>query len=181
MEGFIGEIRFFAGNFAPRSWAFCEGQLLAISQNSALFSILGTTYGGDGRTTFGLPDLRGRVAVGQGNGPGLNDRPLGQKGGSEHNVLNTTQIPSHTHTHAVNSSSTAAANTPSGNYPAPLNVRASGLTIQSSAYGTSTDGTMNSGMLTLGNTGGSQSMNNMMPWISFYYIIALFGTYPSRS
>ena len=89
MEGMIGEIRMFGGNFAPRSWALCEGQLLPISQNSALFSILGSTYGGDGRTTFGLPDLRGRCALGNGNGPGLTDRRLGQKSGTETNTLNT--------------------------------------------------------------------------------------------
>ena len=83
MEGYIGEIRMFGGNFAPRGWALCEGQLLAISSNSALFSILGTTYGGDGRTSFGLPDLRGRVAVGAGSGPGLSNRNLGAKFGSE--------------------------------------------------------------------------------------------------
>ena len=88
MEGMIGEVRMFGGNFAPRSWALCDGQLLPISQNSALFSILGTTYGGDGRTTFGLPDCRGRFTIGQGNGPGLSDRPLGQKGGQETVTLN---------------------------------------------------------------------------------------------
>jgi len=97
MEPLIGQIMMFAGNFAPRGWAFCEGQLLAINQYQALFSILGTTYGGDGRTTFGLPDLRGRVPMHPGNGPGLSSKRLGQKGGSETNTLNVSQLPSHNH------------------------------------------------------------------------------------
>ena len=96
-EGFIGEIAPFAGNFAPRGWALCDGQLLALSQNGALFSILGTTYGGDGRTTFGLPDLRGRVAIGAGTGPGLTPRPLGQKSGVERVTLTEAKMPGHTH------------------------------------------------------------------------------------
>ncbi len=93
-EPFIGEIRMFAGNFAPRSWAFCDGQLLSISQNTALFSILGTTYGGDGVTTFALPDARGRVLVHQGQGPGLSNYPLGQKAGSEQSPVT---LPPHSH------------------------------------------------------------------------------------
>lgn len=97
MEGTIGEIRMFAGNFAPRAWAFCEGQLLPIAQNTALFSIIGTIYGGDGRITFALPDLRGRTVVGPGAGPGLSTRREGQKIGSEHNVLTTQQLPVHNH------------------------------------------------------------------------------------
>ena len=94
MEPFIGQVIAFGGNFAPRGWAFCDGQLLAISQNTALFSILGTIYGGDGRTTFALPDLRGRATVHPGNGPGLSSRRLGEKGGSETNTLTTNQLPS---------------------------------------------------------------------------------------
>ena len=97
-EPFIGEISMFAGNFAPRGWAFCEGQLLPIAQNQSLFSILGTTYGGDGRTTFGLPDMRGRVSIHPGTGPGLTNYRLGNKGGSETTTLTTNQLPSHNHT-----------------------------------------------------------------------------------
>ena len=93
----LAEIIMFAGNFAPRGWAFCDGQLLAVSQYSALFSLLGTTYGGDGRTTFGLPDLRGRTAIHPGTGPGLTNRQLGAKGGSENNTINITQLPTHKH------------------------------------------------------------------------------------
>ena len=95
MEPFIAQIMMFGGNFAPRGWAFCDGQLLPISQYSALFSLLGTTYGGDGRTTFGLPDLRGRVAIHPGNGPGLSSIRLGEKGGTETNTLSTAQLPPH--------------------------------------------------------------------------------------
>ena len=97
MDPMLASIMIFAGNFAPRGWAFCDGQLLAISANSALFSLLGTTYGGDGRTTFGLPDLRGRAAIGPRHGPGLSNYALGQRGGVETVTLNITQIPSHTH------------------------------------------------------------------------------------
>src|SRR5687768_993649 len=97
MEGFIGEIRLFAPNFAPRDWALCNGQLLPINQNQALFSILGTTYGGDGRTTFALPDLRGRSAIGAGSGPGLSSYTLGQQTGSPTTLLSANQLPSHTH------------------------------------------------------------------------------------
>ena len=97
-EPFLGEISMFGGNFAPRGWAFCDGQLLSIAQNSALFSLLGTIYGGDGRTTFGLPDLRGRVPMHHGNGPGLSSHPIGQKSGSETVILNVLQLPAHNHT-----------------------------------------------------------------------------------
>jgi microcystin-dependent protein len=97
MEPFVGEISLFAGNFAPRGWAFCDGQLLPVNQNDALFSLLGTTYGGDGRTTFGLPDYRGRAAVGYGTGLGLSPWSLGQMAGSEQTTLSTAQLPSHAH------------------------------------------------------------------------------------
>jgi len=98
LEPFIAEIIMFGGNFAPRGWAFCDGQLLPIAQNQALFSILGTTYGGDGRTTFALPDLRGRTAIHPGTGPGLSNRRLGERGGAETNTLTLPQLPTHTHT-----------------------------------------------------------------------------------
>lgn len=178
MEGFLGEIRFFAGNFAPRSWAFCEGQLLPISQNSALFSILGTIYGGDGRTTFGLPDMRGRVAIHAGNGPGLSDRRLGAKGGTETNTVTTAQIPSHNHTGHLKASATAGTT----DNPANMVPNTSNATnAQVPVYGSTNLVNMSSQMVSVGNNGGGQAMNNMMPWISFYYIIALQGTYPSRS
>lgn len=184
MEGFLGEVRIFAGNFAPRSWAFCEGQLLPISQNTALFSILGTTYGGDGRTTFGLPDLRGRTPVGEGNGPGLSDRRLGAKGGTETNTLNATQIPSHNHSHSFAASTTGTTASPENAFPGGIGGRTLGTppaNVQANAYGTGSQVNMNAGALVAGNTGGNQSMNNMQPWIAIYYIIALQGVFPSRS
>ena len=101
MEPLLGQIIMFGGNFAPRGWAFCDGQLLPIAQNTALSSILGTTYGGDGRTTFGLPDLRGRVPMGGGHGPGLSPRSLGQKGGNETTTLTVSNLPPHNHSAAL--------------------------------------------------------------------------------
>lgn len=102
MEGYIAQIILFAGTFAPRGWAFCQGQILSISQNTALFSLLGTTYGGNGQTTFALPDLRGRAPIGTGQGPGLSSISLGQMAGTENVTLLITQLPAHTHTVTVN-------------------------------------------------------------------------------
>src|SRR6188508_367844 len=101
MEGTIAEIRLFAGNFAPRNWAFCQGQIMSISQNTALFSILGTTYGGNGQTTFALLDLRGRVPVGTGQGPGLSDKQLGEEAGQEAVTLTVNDMPAHVHTNSA--------------------------------------------------------------------------------
>ena len=174
MEGMIGQVMLFAGNFAPRSWAFCDGQLLAISQNTALFSILGTTYGGDGRTTFGLPDLRGRCAIGPRTGPGLSNRSLGQKGGTETNTLNTTQIPSHGHSFVVNASGE----------PGTSAVPAAGVgpaEAETDIYGPSSASTVAMFSGSTGNTGGNQPVNNMQPYLAINYIIALIGIYPSRN
>ena len=176
-EAFIGEIRMFAGNFAPRSWAFCDGQLLAISQNDALFSLLGTIYGGDGRTTFALPDCRGRVPVHMGTGPGLTNRRLGARGGQENVTLTIAQLPSHNHggeLQAVSSDATTA--------DAQGSMFAQ--SVGGSAYHTGTgrgEGpvAMNAG--TLANTGGSQSHSNMAPTLCLNFIVCLFGVYPSRS
>lgn len=172
-EPFVGEIRMFAGNFAPRGWAFCDGQLLAISQNDALFSLLGTVYGGDGRTTFGLPEMRGRTPVHAGQGPGLSQRRLGSKGGLEKVTLTNNQSPSHTHT--VKASSAAGTEASPANHffaeedlnvyhAAPLSTDVENLT--SSA---------------VSSTGGSRSHTNLMPALCVHFIIALFGIYPSRN
>ena len=171
-EPFIGEIRMFAGNFAPRGWAKCEGQLLDISQNSALFSILGTIYGGDGTTTFGLPDLRGRVAIGPGDGPGLTSRPLGQKTGSETNMLAVANLPAHNHSiNAVTADGNASI--PGGNLPA-------GTKLLDKEYSDAKATiTMNATMVS--STGGGQAVNNMQPYLTVTYIIALQGLYPSRN
>lgn len=169
-EPFVGEIRMFAGNFAPRGWAFCDGQLLAVSQNDALFSLLGTIYGGDGRTTFGLPDLRGRIPIHAGQGPGLSNRRLGSKGGAEKVTLTVNQFPSHTHGPLRASSQTAVDALPGGKVTAqtdtPLYVDDTPVAGFNAASVT--------------NVGGSQSHTNMMPFLCVNFIIALFGIYPSR-
>ena len=177
-EPFIGEIVIFAGNFAPRGWAFCEGQLLPISQNSALFSILGTIYGGDGRTTFGLPDLRGRAPIGPGNGPGLRSYRQGERGGVEFVTLNVTQMPSHSHQNTAQlraNSADGVSNTPVGT--------ALAVDTGGNMYHLGTDANMSADsiVMTNANTGGSQAFDNRQPYLAIYYIIALQGVYPSRS
>lgn len=169
-EPFIGEIRMFAGSFAPRSWAFCDGQLLAINQNDALFSLLGTIYGGDGRTTFGLPDARGRIPVHAGTGPGLSQRRIGSKSGSEQVTLTTNELPAHTHPWQA-TNSPASSTSPAGK--APANALGDVYTSDFSPVGMA--GTA------VSNTGGSQSHGNLQPFLCLNFIIALFGVYPSRS
>ncbi|MCB4808269.1 tail fiber protein [Tamlana sp. 62-3] len=169
-DGFIGEIRLFAGNFAPRNWAFCNGQLLAISSNSALFSILGTTYGGDGRTTFGLPDLRGRVPVGVGSGPGLTSRLQGAKFGSETTTLSVGNLP--VHNHAVNAS------TNSGTSSEPTDNVLAHTNNFDTEYTDTANTTMSETMV--GNTGNGEAFNISPPSIGMHYIICTTGTYPSR-
>ncbi len=169
-EPFVGEIRMFAGNFAPRGWALCDGQLLAVSQNDALFSLLGTIYGGDGRTTFGLPDMRGRIPIHAGSGPGLTPRNLGVKAGSENVTLTLNEIPAHTHDYNGSSQTgdqnTAANNVVAGRTGDPTYVEdAASVNMASSA---------------VGNSGGSDSHTNLMPCICINFIIALIGIYPSR-
>jgi len=169
-EPFVGEIRMFAGNFAPRGWAFCDGQLLAVSQNDALFSLLGTIYGGDGRTTFGLPDLRGRLPIHAGHGPGLSERRLGAKGGAEKVTLTVNQLPSHGH--PLKGSSNLAGTPNPG-----TNVAGTSSTVD--AYiAENPIQPMNSEAVT--NVGGSRSHTNLMPFLCIHFIIALFGIYPSR-
>lgn len=170
-ETFIGEIRMFAGNFAPRSWALCDGQLLAVSQNDALFSLLGTTYGGDGRSTFGLPDLRGRIPVHAGTGPGLSNRRLGEKSGTETVTVTTNELP--THTHALKGS-TQFADTPNPAMHAPAKSTAADFYIDEVPSADLSSSAVTS-------TGGSQSHANIMPFLCVSFIIALVGIYPSRS
>jgi len=173
-EPFIAEIRIFASNFAPRGWAFCNGQLLPISQNTALFSLIGTTYGGDGRTTTGLPDLQGRAPMHPGTGPGLASRRLGQEGGVESVTLSEAQNPSHNHT--IN----AAANPAEAPGPGPSGGNALGRSVGGAYYATSTNPVpFNSA--TMQNTGGGQAHNNLQPFLAINFIIALQGVYPSRS
>lgn len=190
MEPFIGQIQAFGFNFAPRGWALCQGQLLAISQNTALFSLLGTMYGGDGRTTFGLPDLRGRVIVGYGNGPGLTPNTIGAKGGTETTTLNVTNLPSHTHQANLSGSSvTIKASSSAGTSPAPssrsnvLSAATSGniYTNNTPDVDLNVGNDVSSGNITIGNTGGNIPFNNMQPYQVVNVSIALVGIFPSRS
>lgn len=168
-EPFVGEVRMFAGNFAPRGWAFCDGQLLAVSQNDALFSLLGTIYGGDGRTTFGLPDLRGRIPIHAGHGPGLSERRLGARSGAENVTLTVNQLPGHSH--RMQASSQA------GGEALPENR----VLAQSDAafYGVDEPFARMSNQA-MSNVGGSRSHTNEMPYLCVHFIIALVGIYPSR-
>lgn len=179
MEGMLAEVRMFGGNFAPRSWALCQGQLLSINSNQALFSIIGTIYGGDGRTTFALPDLRGRMPIGPGNGPGLSSYREGQKGGVEYVILNTTQIPSHTHT---GSGKVKVTLTPgNSNNPNAKNFATTGTDLIFNAAATNLSMAANNVKVTVGNSGGNLDHTNMAPYIVLNYIICLQGVFPSRS
>ena len=169
-QPFIGEIRLFAGNFAPLGWMFCDGSLLPISENDALFALIGTIYGGDGQTTFALPDLRSRVPVHQGTS-NAGSYTIGQGGGQETVTLSVNQMPSHTHVPACNSGS--------GSFNKPLNnVWASAASAKQF-----TDQPPNSvmGASALLASGGSQPHDNMLPYLSVNFIIALFGVFPSQT
>lgn len=173
---FLGQVVIFAGTFAPKGWAFCNGQMLSISQNTALFSLLGTTYGGDGRTTFGLPDLRGRVAVSQGQGPGLSNYTLGEQTGAETVTLGVAQMPSHNHNVLANPG-TPNQGAPTGNFLAQTVVnRTGGETYTNTAPAGASF--MASSMIQ--SNGGSQPHNNIQPTLALNYIIALQGIFPSR-
>jgi microcystin-dependent protein len=172
-EPFVGEIRMFAGNFAPRGWAFCDGQLLAVSQNDALFSLFGTVYGGDGRTTFGLPDLRGRIPLHAGTGPGRSPRRLGSKGGEETVTVTVNQLPSHTHAMTATTGA-AVGRDPVGSQQdlAPATAGGDGYARQLQPVA------MNAAAV--GSAGGRQPHTNLMPFLCVHFIVALFGIYPSR-
>jgi microcystin-dependent protein len=178
MQGVIGVITCFASNFAPRFWAFCNGQLLQISQNTALFSILGTTYGGNGQTTFALPDLRGRVPVSQGQGPGLSNYFLGQVSGTETVTLLTQNLPPHVHTGPANfqlqaSSDDGADPTPNDGFPSRF----------TGAYAAATNASMLAPDYTgtINNAGASQPVPIRSPFLGMNYIICLTGVFPSRN
>ncbi|MEO1731924.1 MAG: tail fiber protein [Pseudomonadota bacterium] len=178
MDPLLGTIIMFGGNFAPRGWAFCQGQLLAISSNSALFSILGTTYGGDGRSTFALPDLRGRFPTQQGNGPGVDIRTLGQRGGADRYTMTTAQLPSHEHTGNLVAEGAAATDAnPTGRF---LGVPAAGEKIYE-ADGAGPAINMATGTINVNATGGSQPYEVSNPFLGLNFIIALQGVFPSRS
>ncbi len=176
MEPFIGEIRQFAGNFAPRGWLLCAGQLLPISSNTALFSILGTQYGGDGRTTFALPDLRGRAPMGQGNGPGLTPRQMGEQPGVAAVTLTAAEMPSHNHIPNASDSSSGNVASPKNNVWAltPGQRGSGGAPI----YNGDVDTSMHP--QALGVTGEGQPHNNMQPFLALNFIIASEGIFPQR-
>lgn len=173
-EPFVAEIRIFAGNFAPRGWAFCDGQLLPIAQNTALFSLIGTTYGGDGRTTTALPNMEGRAPMHPGRGPGLTSRRLGEKTGVETVTLTEAQLPSHSHTMrgAGASGSTAT--------PGSTTAFAEGFPTQTYQNTTNSD-LVDLASEALSVTGGGQAHDNVQPFLVLNFIIALVGLYPSRS
>lgn len=172
-EPFIGQIIQAGFNFAPRGYATCDGQLLSIAQNTALFSLLGTTFGGDGRVTFGLPDLRGRVPVHQGQGPGLTNRTMGEMSGTENVTLISSQMPMHNH--LVNVTNVAGAlPTPGGNFLAPSSDSAM------SNFRPTADGSALNPQ-SIGLAGGNQPHNNMQPYLVINYCIAMEGIFPSRN
>lgn len=170
-EPFIGEVRMVGFNFAPRGWAFCDGQLLPIAQNSALFSLLGTNFGGDGRTTFGVPDLRSRMAMGAGHGPGLTDRRLGERGGASLHWLSQAEMPAHDH--ALMATASPTSGNPSGKALAPSANGARAYRIPGATAAMAPSA--------LAQTGSSQPHENRPPVLGIYFCIALMGTYPSRS
>lgn len=182
-EPFLGEIKMVGFNFAPRGYAFCDGQILAISQYSALFALLGTTYGGDGRTTFGLPDLKGRVAIHPGTGPGLSTKRWGDKGGYETNTLAVSNLPSHTH--SATAAAVVNATNSRGNAETPEN-NTWAQKMRDKDYSTSApDVEMHPDLVdvtvTVANTGGETPVNNMQPYLCIYHVIALQGLFPSRN
>ena len=169
---FVGEIRMFGGNFAPAGWMFCEGQLLPISEYETLFNLIGTTYGGDGQSTFALPDLRGRVPLHMGQGSGLSNRTLAESGGVETVTLTTQQIPAHSHPAGCDN------NTNAGNSPTPgthiwANQASTGV------YATAFNPAVTMNPAAGGSTGGSQPHENFMPYLCVDFIISLFGVFPS--
>jgi len=169
MDPFVGEIRPVPYNFAPRGWAFCQGQIMPIAQNTALFSLLGTTYGGNGQTTYALPNLQDRVPVGAGQGPGLSQYVLGQQDGESIVTMTLANLPAHNHSMAA------------GAAPA-TNIDPTGLVpaiAPRPAYATPANGSLTSD--SVGMAGGSQPHNNMMPYLGISYVIALEGVYPPRN
>lgn len=176
MDEYLGIVKLFAGTYAPRGWAFCDGRLIAISQNSALFSLLGTQYGGDGIQTFGLPDLRGRVAVGAGQGPGLSNYVAGEITGTETVALTTSQMPAHTHGTAVLADFGTNAS-PVNAVPA-ITVASTdgGETVNVRGYGPTPNATGGNVLP----AGGSQPFSVLQPLLGMNYIICLEGVYPSR-
>lgn len=183
MEGTIAEIRMFAGNFAPRTWAFCQNQIISIASNTALFSLLGTVYGGNGQTTFALPDFRGRIPLGAGSGPGLTPRVIGEMGGQETNTINNGSFPPHSH--SFNGSITMPATAVAGTAEEPQNAYPATL-ANTDMYATTNNGSgMGNMTLALTATPAGQAspipVNNIQPVMGMNYIICMQGIYPARN
>jgi microcystin-dependent protein len=172
MDPFVAEIRIFPFNFAPTGWAWCDGQLLPISQNTALFSLLGTTYGGDGRSTFALPDLQGAAPMHPGQGPGLSLHDLGEIGGSDAVTLLVSEMPAHAHALRANTVDVADTNIPS---PNAVFAQSSGGTLYQAASNTQL------APEALTPAGGDQPHNNLQPYLTLYFCIALQGVFPPRT
>jgi microcystin-dependent protein len=170
-DPFVAEIRIFPFNFAPKGWAWCDGQLLPLSQNTALFSLLGTTYGGNGKSNFALPDLQGRAAMHPGQGPGLSLHDLGETGGTETVTLLESEIPAHNHA-LMSNAGTANRTNPVGNSPA----RVAGAAVYAPPPSTASLAGE-----ALAPAGGDQPHNNMQPYLTFYFNIALQGVFPPRT
>jgi microcystin-dependent protein len=174
-NNYLGEIKMFAGNFAPVGWAFCDGSLLPISQNTALFSLLGTTYGGNGTTTFALPDLRGRLPMDAGTGPNLTARNLGDVGGQETQTLTAAQMPAHTHSAAMAVDSTVAST------DRPQNALPARNASATPSYGKTGNATLASSAVVVSSAGGGQPHPIMPPFVCVNFIIALQGIFPARN
>ena len=173
MDPFVAEIRIFPFNFAPKGWAFCNGQILPISQNTALFSLLGTTYGGDGTSNFALPNLQGNAPMHPGQGPGLSLHDLGETGGSDTVTLLTSEMPSHTHS--------LRAATDLGDLNAPAPARSLARSDGGFAYQNATSGLVPLANAAIAPIGGDQPHNNLMPYLTLNFCIALQGVYPPRT
>ena len=178
MEGTMAEIRMFAGSFSPKSWAYCQGQTLAINTNQALFSLLGTTYGGNGVTTFMLPNFTGLSPVGTGNGPGLTPRTLGEQGGSKGTTLNIYQMPAHSHGYIENISIPALAD--AGNTPVPAGNQLASVKIFSNTAANTALRPFSSN-INLASQGANQPISVMQPFLAINVIICLYGIFPSRN
>ena len=172
-DPFVAEIRIFPFNFAPKGWAFCDGQILPLSQNTALFSLLGTTYGGNGQSNFALPNMQGNAPMHPGQGPGLSLHDLGETGGSETVTLLTSEIPSHSHTLQANSN-------PS-NLAAPTTARSLARSAPGTAYSASTANIKPMSNNAIAPAGGDLPHNNMQPYLTLNFCIALQGVYPPRT
>lgn len=171
-QPYVGELRMFAGNFAPAGWMLCEGQLLPISENETLFQLIGTTYGGDGQSTFALPDLRGRLPIHQGTGTDGITYQISEAGGVEEVALTINQIPAHTHSVGANNT-TSSGSSPANSYL--------GRTTSVDAYSSDPTGIIPTNPQTIGPAGGSQPHNNFMPYLCINFIISLFGIFPSQT